>query len=98
MRRGLRLSTSSFSGALFLLSLAVPAAASPGTGRTRATFPGELFEIGSNSNVMAAGDFNGDGSKDVVVINGGDRLPGGTLINPDLSVLFGHGDGTFAPQ
>lgn len=66
--------------------------------RTPATFPEQAFPIGPNSGAMVVRDFNGDGFKDVAVVNGGEYVSGGSLRNPDLSVLFGLGDGTFAPQ
>jgi hypothetical protein len=42
---------------------------------------------------VAVGDFNGDGVLDLAVVNGGDSSGRGR----GVSVLLGHGDGTFGP-
>ena len=47
------------------------------------------FPVGAGANAIAMGDFNGDGLKDVAVVNGTDNT---------VSVLLGRTDGTFAPQ
>src|SRR5215467_5177192 len=47
-----------------------------------------FYTTGGNPDFVVAGDFNGDGNKDVAVGN-----PNGP--SPNLTVLFGNGDGTF---
>src|SRR5262245_52533718 len=61
-------------------------------------FPGQAFAIGSNSGPMVLGDFDADGLKDIAVLNGGEYNAGASLRNPDLSILYGLGDGTFASE
>src|SRR5579883_3280757 len=50
--------------------------------------PPILSAAGVGANAVAVADFNGDGNLDVVTANS---------INNSVSVLFGRGDGTFAP-
>src|SRR5262249_50912947 len=47
-----------------------------------------LFPVGTSPAALAVGDFNGDGTTDVVTANTGSNT---------LSVLLGKGDGTFQP-
>ncbi len=47
------------------------------------------FSVGDNPIATAIGDFNGDGTTDIAVLNTGDDT---------VSVLLGRPDGTFAPQ
>lgn len=49
-------------------------------------FPGEQFPVGDLPQSVALGDLNGDGTSDMVTVNGGDN---------NASVLLGRGDGTF---
>ena len=51
--------------------------------------PTAAFPVGPNPVAITTGDFNGDGLLDVAVINKGDS---------SLSILFGTGTGTFAPN
>jgi hypothetical protein len=53
-----------------------------------------LINAGKNPISIAAGDFNGDGKKDLVVADLGDLLTGG---NGTVSVLLGNGDGPVQP-
>ena len=56
------------------------------------------YAVGTGPTSVAIGDFNNDGVADLVVANQGDRSgPDGTPV-PDtrISILIGHGDGTFA--
>src|SRR5215831_12769051 len=46
------------------------------------------FEAGSDPQSVAVGNFNGDGALDVVVAN---------LLDNNVSVLLGNGDGSFQP-
>ena len=47
------------------------------------------YDAGSNPVFVMQRDLNGDGKKDLVVVNEG---------SDDISVLLGNGDGTFRPQ
>jgi hypothetical protein len=49
------------------------------------------YPVGDEPQFMAAGDLDGDGILDLIVVN---IYYGG----PSLSLLFGNGDGTFQPQ
>jgi len=53
--------------------------------------PGSPIPVGANPDSVAIGNLDGDGKLDLVVANSPDNKPG------TLSVLLGHGDGTFAP-
>ena len=53
--------------------------------------PGVQYPIGMHGQAIAAGDVNGDGIPDLVVVNNTD---GDTY---DTAVLLGNGDGTFKP-
>jgi len=50
------------------------------------TFPRNDFAAGSSPSGVAVGDFNGDGKLDLAVTNQADNT---------VSILLGHGDGTF---
>jgi hypothetical protein len=47
------------------------------------------FPVGTSANSIAKGDFNGDGTLDLAVVNEADNT---------VSILMGKSDGTFAPQ
>ena len=64
---------------------------------TRATLTDQVYTIGGNSYSMAVGNFNADGFQDIAVANRGVFGRNGQE-NGDLSILFGYGDGTLAPQ
>ena len=51
------------------------------------------YYVGDSPLDLAAGDLNGDGDVDLAVANFGGAPPAG-----DVSVLLGHGDGTFADE
>src|SRR3989442_2914547 len=53
-----------------------------------ASFTAQTFAAGANPQVVAVGDFNGDGKLDLAVVNAGSTT---------VSVLLGNGDGTFQP-
>lgn len=75
-----------------LLGLSIPLTfliVSPAAGAT--LFPNPQFEVGTNPRSAATGDFNGDGKLDLAVANFEEN--GG-----DISILLGHGDGTFGSQ
>jgi|KBSMisStandDraft_5_1062788.scaffolds.fasta_scaffold24597_2 hypothetical protein len=62
-----------------------------GTFGTAANFP---ISGGNFANGLAAGDFNGDGILDIAASNPG---PPDLFQGTNVSVLLGHGDGTFGP-
>jgi len=63
-------------------------------GRGDGTFGTEMIvPVGSNPAQVASGDLDGDGVPDLVVVNQGQSFP---RIAPDVSILMGRGDGTFA--
>src|SRR6266568_5480391 len=50
--------------------------------------PLTTYPDGTNDFVVAVADFNGDGNRDLAVLNYGDNA---------ISILLGNGDGTFQP-
>jgi hypothetical protein len=54
--------------------------------------PERNYAVGTNPKVVAVGDFNHDGKRDLAVVNYGDPTTGD---NGSVSILFGNGDGTF---
>ena len=62
----------------------------PGSGSTWFN-PGKTYPIAMHGAAIAAGDLNGDGILDLVVVN---AIPGDSA---DTSVLLGKSDGTFQP-
>ena len=52
-------------------------------------FPLSNYDVGNGANAIAAGDFNGDGTPDIVAAN---------IQDSTVSVLLGVGDGTFHTQ
>ena len=56
--------------------------------------PAVTYPVGSNPVAFAAGDLNGDGHMDLVVVNNGDAGAGD---DGNVSVLLGNGDGTLRP-
>jgi hypothetical protein len=61
--------------------------------------PGPILLVGNGPESIAVADFNGDGHADLVVANSG-TVPSDKTSSPGntLSILFGNGDGTFAPK
>ncbi len=57
---------------------------------------GESFKVGSDPGNVAVADLNGDGSLDLVTTRSYDGTPG-TASKGEISILFGHGDGSFNP-
>jgi hypothetical protein len=53
--------------------------------------PSVVYPAGGNPGSLAAGDLNGDGHLDVVVVNS-------SMNDNDISVFIGLGNGTFLPQ
>src|SRR5260221_1373824 len=66
---------------LFACTLVIPA-----LGQTVSFSPQRVYPVGTGPFWVTAGDFNGDGKKDLVTSNRGSN---------DVSVLLGNGDGTF---
>jgi len=60
----------------------------------RGLFPAPVAGVGYLPWDAAAGDLNGDGHTDLVVINAGYRFDA----RPSLSILLGRGDGTFGSE
>ena len=58
-------------------------------------FPNPVYTVGSNPYTLGMADFNRDGIPDLVTANFGAGYDGGP---GDVSVLFGHGDGTFSNE
>jgi len=59
-------------------------------GKGDGTFaPAVTYSVGANPVFVLQADLNGDGKKDIIVVNQGGN---------DVSVLLGRGDGTFLPQ
>ena len=61
---------------------------SPALAQTVSFEPALTFNVGASPQVVAVGDFNGDGRQDLAVANSGSNT---------VSVLLGNGDGTFQP-
>ncbi len=62
-------------------------------GNGNGTFqPPVLYDVGAQNTQIAAGDLDGDGNLDLVILNLGNSD------NPTISILLGNGDGTFQPQ
>ena len=62
-------------------------------GNANGTFPAaQNFPAALGTRSLSAGDFDGDGTLDLVTANTGTTLTAGSL-----SLLFGNGDGTFQP-
>src|SRR5258706_11232058 len=68
---------------LFACTLVIPA-----LGQAVPFNPQQVYPVGNGPFWVTAGDFNGDGVKDLVTSNRGSN---------DVSVLLGNGDGTFQP-
>ncbi len=64
----------------------------PGTGKNYFA-PGKVYPVGVYGGQIVAGDINGDGIQDLVVV--ADTI--GYVTNYDTSVLLGNADGTFKP-
>ena len=64
----------------------------------------QYSNTGGGSSAIAVGDFNGDGKPDIAVTNGAqyelythDGMASSAGVGTTVSVLLGHGDGTFGP-
>ena len=71
-----------------LFGLTLPALAGP-------LFPNPVYTVGYNPWGLGMADFNQDGFQDLVVANVGNGYDGQT---GDVSILMGHGDGTFSDE
>lgn len=90
-------------GKLDLLATTQAATVSAWRGNGDATFAGgQEFATGPHPQGLATADLDGDGTLDVVTANLGTipLPPDPTFpVGPDsISILFGHGDGSFAPH
>jgi len=56
--------------------------------------PQHTYPVGTNPAAVVAADFNGDGKRDLAVLNSGDATVGD---DGGVSILLGNGDGTFQP-
>ena len=81
--------TSSLQSGLALRTIAVLLLSAITTQAQTYIFGTAAFPAGAGAVSIAMGDFNGDGIKDLAVVNEGDST---------VSVLLGKPDGTFAPQ
>ena len=64
-------------------------------GKGDGTFtPSVTYPVGPFADMIAAGDFNGDGKPDLAVVN---ASGGATDTSSTIGLLFGKGDGTFTP-
>src|SRR5215470_220410 len=79
--------------ASFLLVSAILTAGS--ASQAAPLFPNPVYEVGSNPYGLGMADFNRDGVQDLVVANFGAGYDG---LSGDVSVLIGHGDGTFSSE
>src|SRR6266571_366863 len=57
--------------------------------------PERRYPAGAGPGQLAVGDFNGDGKQDLAVVDDG---ASGFVDQGEISILFGLGDGSFAPQ
>ncbi len=66
----------------------------PAIGATIGFKPAQNYPVGTNPVAVAAGDFNGDGNRDLAVANSGNSDAGD---DGSVSILLGKGDGTLQP-